>query len=278
LWDLDPIRPHPPWKLPPGLGDILAFRSSSELLLCRFESVDGVHKPFDPDRFPRVVHIRDLLGPDPTRPVARLPDYQRINASVTSPDGRMFVLSMIREGPDSTRHVVTAIDSRTGEALWSREQWKKGRNGVLVMDPGGSYVAGDSGEEQGEPHFRLWRLADGEPVPTNPAFAVPIIPEAMGPGARLLACGDGEGPSLRLHLGEPEGTILRLGVDGLVHPFTAKFDREGRRIAWGQANGIVCVCDLPRVLGQLKEARLVPENSNSPEFPVEVRADGVPVP
>jgi eukaryotic-like serine/threonine-protein kinase len=120
LWDLDPCRLRKLWPLPPGLSDALAFRSSSELLLCRFECADGVHRPYDNTtvQFPRVVQIRNLLGHDSLRPIGKLTGYQRLNAAAASPDGRMFVLSAIRDGPDPTRHVVASIGSRNGEVLW----------------------------------------------------------------------------------------------------------------------------------------------------------------
>jgi hypothetical protein len=171
----------------------------------------------------------------------------------------MFVLSLIREGPDATRHVVTAIESRTGGVLWWFEHQKVERSGMLVMDPGGSYVGSDPVPSPGKQPFVLLSLANGGRVPTKPWFALPSIPQAMGPGARILACTDDViplSPSLRLHLGESENTILRLGIDGGIHQYTATFDQEGRRIAWGQADGIVCVCDLDEVFRRLKEARL----------------------
>ncbi len=239
LWDLDTFHPYPPWNLPPGLSDALAFPSASELLLCRFECVGGVHRPYgnNPNQFPRVVHIRNLLGSDPLHPIGPLRGFERLNASVASPDGRMFVLSLIREGPDRSRHVVASIGSRTSAVLWSREHYRDAWDGNLVMDPGGSYVGSNAEPSPGEAPFVLLNLSNGERVPTKPYLSLSCNPLAIGPGMRIVACADDESqgsPVLRLHLGESDGTILRLGIDGGISGYIPTFDRGGRRLAWGQ--------------------------------------------
>ena len=261
LWDLDSFQPRPPWNLPPGLCDALAFHSPTELLLCRFECVDGIHRPYgnDPNQYPRVTQIRNLLGPDPAQPIGRLTGFQRLNVSATSPDGRMFVLNLISEGLDSSRHVVAAIGSRNGQILWSREQQVVARTGLLVMDPSGAYVGSDAESSPGKQSFVFLSLANGGLVSTKPYLFLSCIPRAIAPGTRIVACVDNESqvsPVLQLHPGESDGTILRLGIDGGFSGYTPTFDRGGRRFAWGQEDGIVCVCDLDEVLRRLKEAGL----------------------
>jgi hypothetical protein len=122
------------------------------------------------------------------------------------------------------------------------------------MDPGGSFVV--SGAEPGweKQPFMLLRLEDGDPVPVKPTFALPHMPRAISLGSRILASLDvtsQEAPVLRLHDGESDGTILRLGIDGGAHLPSATFDRLGRRIAWGQEDGVVYVCDIAEVYGRL---------------------------
>jgi hypothetical protein len=150
---------------------------------------------------------------------------------------------------------VAAIDSRTAKFLWPpREPHKGVGDGMLMMDPSGSFVGSDSGLSSDNPSFVLLRIADGDTVPIKPSFNWPNIPHAMGPRARIFASIDQMSQELlaiRLHSGTSERTFLRLGIDGGIHISTAVFDRSGRHIAWGRLDGIVCVCDLAEVHGRL---------------------------
>jgi hypothetical protein len=129
-------------------------------------------------------------------------------------------------------------------------------------DKGEKGTRGKRGQQGGKRDIQHFTCPTNLDVPfpsTKPYLSPSCNALAITPGIRIVACADYESQeslALRLHLGESESTILRLGIDGGNNAYTPTFDRGGRRLAWGQDDGIVCVCDLDEVLRRLKAVGL----------------------
>jgi eukaryotic-like serine/threonine-protein kinase len=244
LWEVVSAKELGSWNLPWGLADRLAFDAKGRLLLFRVETVDG-QPPFGnvPWRqHPRVCRIRNLLGPDPARPLAEIHDFNRavLDAAVT-PNGSFFVATG-RGGPDGKQRTLRVYDGLTGK-----------EHGSLLLDPEkhhGFYL---------DPTGRL--LADCHDGRT-------VLREVPS----LRTCGELEGGTLcvgppagyRLHgtlnplyqlvltRGQDRTPLVAFDLDRLTA--VGRFSLDGTRCAMGLESGDVMVSDFPEVrrrLGQL---------------------------
>ena len=103
LWDLRTGAAIRSWDLPAGLGDELIYRGPGHILLARFETKDGRGEPFtqyDPETYPRVCVVRDLLRPDARTPLAVIADFSIYPQQLQfTPDGA----SLLAQGLGGTR-------------------------------------------------------------------------------------------------------------------------------------------------------------------------------
>jgi WD40 repeat protein/tRNA A-37 threonylcarbamoyl transferase component Bud32 len=256
LWDVATGQPvRPPWELPAGLVDILAFPSADELLLFRLETQDRKAAPlggFRPDRFPRVGRLRNLLA-EPVREV-ELPDFNfHVLCAAAAPDGRYFVIEGIHAGPEGKGQSILAVDGRTGARQWERPAPEVTHAAWVLFDPTGEWLAVEGHTPTG--HMPLVRPATGKEVQT-----LAPRPLALGPGARLVVA-DGTGraggllPGLALRARDGEEPLVVLGVEDTATS-APLFDRSGDRVAWGNGDGTVTVCRLSAIRKRLAEVGL----------------------
>jgi WD40 repeat protein len=249
LWDLGSGKTLRAWPLPPGLMDQLAFGSSERLVAFRCETLNSLSVPIGNDfrRYPRVCRIRNLLGPDPLRPLVEFRGFnRRIHGAVTAPDGRAFIVAGSHDGPDGRYRAIQALDGMTGEELWSMlcgtfdEQHEN-----LVIQRAGENVVASSWDGSTERVILLscstgkkLRLLDHRPGSPSPdwKYFVREVPERHG---------------VSLHDGD-ERQLLTLGIDWILGDWSVRpFSSDGKRLAWGNADGGVMIADLEEIGARL---------------------------
>jgi WD40 repeat protein/tRNA A-37 threonylcarbamoyl transferase component Bud32 len=257
LWDVDGGVEVRSWPLPPGLADALAFPAEGRLLLFREEARDRKTPPLSgapPAQYPRVGRLRDLLAPDPGREI-EVPEFDwAVHAAAAAPRGRVFVIEGIHAGPGGKQLSALAIDGLTGERLWSRPAPEAKGYAWVFVDPAGE-VAGVSAHADGD-EFLLLRATTGELV-----RSLPRPPLGLGPGARQLLMpgptrGAGLHPGFALLPGPGTSPAVVLGIDDAPSTGAALFSAAGDRLAWGNTDGTVTLCDLEAVRARLAEVGL----------------------
>ena len=162
LWDLTTGALLATWKLPPGLQDTVAFHASGKLLLIRYETKQGKLAPFseaDPKDHPRVIRVRDLLGPNPEKPIREVTYFnQHVYRIIAPPDGRNFVVWGTHRGPDGNQQLVRGF-----ETLSNREPWSNTDSGVSPTDPTGQWLLVGANIVNWQPANSTdrWNLASG---------------------------------------------------------------------------------------------------------------------
>jgi WD40 repeat protein len=255
LWDADTGKELGAWKLPDGLQDTLAFRKDNQLLLLRMESIDG--EPLADSLtsrvdHPRVMRLRNLLGDRPTHPVRVITDFNwHVHHTAATPDGKYFVVEGLH-GPRGGTRSVNAYDALTGEKLWTLpSQTSLGAAAWFHFDPTGKVLSlGDGGR--------------------NFLFDMPsrALLRDFGEGALCL------GPEAKRWLGVSranttdrslicsvydqgrERPSLQIAIKSDTISVVSQFSPDGRKIAWGNADGTVSVCDLVEVQRRLAEVDL----------------------
>jgi WD40 repeat protein len=249
LWDVETGQEERSWTLPPGFQDHLAFRANGQLRLIRYETRDGAPpvSRTHPRDHPRVCHVRDLLGPNPDRPIATVSTYDRgVDYLKAAPDGSYFLVEGFM-GTEAPRRSFGAYDGPTGRLLWQKDL-NLGNSAGAILDATGTlmrYTPAGSGDTVVE--MPSGRITD----------AVPGKYDLLGPLGRFVA-------RRRASLGEP--TVFDLhhrAADAAFATFIMddeqgwlEFHPDGRRIAWGIPDGSVLVCDLAEVQRRLAQADL----------------------
>lgn len=121
VWDVATGEMVKTWRLSEGLSDRLAFPGPNRLLLFRVETEIGEFGPFgpiDPIKYPRVCRVRDLLGPDPIKPVAEIRDCNLgVFGSECSPDGKCYVIEGLGDSRGNVTRVANLYEGPTGKKL-----------------------------------------------------------------------------------------------------------------------------------------------------------------
>jgi hypothetical protein len=151
IWDTNSGRERGRWSFSPGFIDTLAFAGPEQLLLLRMETKDGKARPdgSNAQTNPRLVHIRNLLGPDPMHPLGRIEDFNwhRHEAAATS-DGKIFFVEGLDQSSGQLSHKINAYEATTGKRLWSISIKRSPTHSAeLRIDPTGrflSFLADDS--------------------------------------------------------------------------------------------------------------------------------------
>jgi serine/threonine protein kinase/WD40 repeat protein len=151
LWDLETGQILGRWTLPEGLLDHMVFQGKDRLILARAETSDPTVPPYgsgsDPARYPRHAAIYDLLGPNPTRPIRILREFNLyLRAAALSSDGKTLVLDgFAGTNMKASVRSVAAFDLASGRRLWSHRPRvplaKDSALGDLELDRTGKYVA-----------------------------------------------------------------------------------------------------------------------------------------
>jgi WD40 repeat protein len=241
------------WALPPGSRNLLAFPNSNSLLLFREED-ENVSDTELVSVHPCTYKARDLLGPSPADPIFVTKDFNRtlLDCALTD-DGATLLLEGTRREGDGQRRHVKAYDARTGAERWSLASTRTPMSGSLALDPVGHFVAlrTDNRVNQGT----LVDVASGAVVASlEPA------PACLGPeGKRLVIYGPGSSREKErgyaLCRRDDTSPCLVLGMDTMPS-FRPAFSRDGRLLAWSNADGTVSVCNLPVLRNRFTEVGL----------------------
>jgi hypothetical protein len=252
LWDTETGREVRVWRdFPPGLGDVMAFRNDGALLWMRMETEDGTVPPvseFPPQRYPRVCWLRNLLGGEPLTPLTALKDFNhRILAATATSDGRFFAMEGIRNEPAGQAQSMLVLDGTTAAVRWSLEMPQVTTTGWLLFDPTGEllgYDAHDGGT------MMLVEPATGRPVGAWKNRVVclgPHVALALAFGQRVPA---GLGTTFGLWRPGDARPLAELSTDS-ERSLQPVFSRAGDRVAWGNGDGTVTVCDLEAIRTRL---------------------------
>ena len=182
------------------------------------------------------------MAPDPTKPVAEITEFNRhVYITAASPDGSTFVAEGIHEGPDGQRRTVRAFDGLTGSELWSIPSTSNAQSGNLKIDPTGE----------------LLLFADGQ----GPGTLVELrsakfrgerrVSRCLSPGAKHAAEYGPEGYAVSLLRGDSDEPFLRFDTGAPSHCKEPRFSPDGQRVAWGDQQGTVFVCEIREVLRRL---------------------------
>jgi WD40 repeat protein len=251
LWDTESGRELARWDgLPPGLADVLAFPPDGGLLLFRVETPDERVPRFgsDPKEYPRIGRARDLLGAKPREPLWEVKEFSgRVLSTAAPADGRLVVVEGAGDGPGATQ-ALQVRDFRTGEIRWALPSPRVTNSAWHALDPAGEYLGFDAHGDPGR--WELHELATGRRLRSWPTGF-----SAVGPGARTLLRGGDAGetglkPGFELCRGEDGARLVTLGFDS-ERGLWVVFDRTGNRLAWGNNDGTVTVCDLEEVRRRL---------------------------
>ena len=101
LWEVESGQEQACWSLPPGINDNLAFdRTGKRLLLSRMETMKGLLPPVSEvswKEHPRVLHLRDLLSANPTKPFQQITYFNRYGYGGSgTDDGSCLIFGGIR--------------------------------------------------------------------------------------------------------------------------------------------------------------------------------------
>jgi WD40 repeat protein/tRNA A-37 threonylcarbamoyl transferase component Bud32 len=121
LWEVESGKEVGSWDLPPGFVDLIGFHALGKLLLFRVETVDGRGFPggTDPLKHPRVCRVRDLLRPDPLKPIYELTEFNGHVYLARSPDdASYFVVDGIGGRPKAWKRAIKAFDGLTGNVIF----------------------------------------------------------------------------------------------------------------------------------------------------------------
>jgi WD40 repeat protein len=250
LWDVATgTKLRPPWQLPPALADALAFdQTGTRLLLFRYETVDGV-PPYGTDRgrHPRICCIRDLLGPQPLRPLAQSRAFDwHIGWAAADPAGRRFYAGGWH-GKGGRHRTIKAFAALTGEHLWSVPAKEGPHRGAL--EPSGDLLAVCLDGTQ----TQVVATASGKEVPSIPRGGIVVL----GPGAQTFLVQVGlDGGSLALYRPGGQAPLVTLRGPTWHSSVVSPFSPDGRFATWGNADGTISVCDIEQVRRRLAEVGL----------------------
>ncbi len=260
LWDVATGELVKTWKLPEGLVDLLAFPEPNRLLLYRVETETGEFGPFervDPIKYPRVCRVRDLLGPNPLKPVAEIRDCNLgVFEAQCSPDGKYYAIEGIGGSPGNAIRIANLYEGTNGKKLGPLPTQKPVRFdiGVFNFDPSGAVL--NFTYDDGSQSYLL----------EMPSRAVlrqfEQAPRCLGPLAKrwILSSSATVDQAGTLALLDPERQepLIRFLLDLAGTTWTGKpqFSPDGLHLVWGNPSGAVTVVDLVEVNRRLSEIGL----------------------
>jgi serine/threonine protein kinase/WD40 repeat protein len=254
IWDLDRHRLLAQWALSEGLDGGLAFRGEGRLLLLRTETRSGKNPPFGhvkPTDDPRVIRLYDLLGPNPTKAVKEITDFDwHVDSIAVTPDASYYVVDGSGTVEGRPKRLVNVFQGPGGKLLDSVSSRLPANSGTCatVFDPTGKVISLVL-----DPDNRATVLE----VPSLRTLTTIVEPgfQCLGPGAtrwcarRTLSSGQ---PTMALvderHPEQPYVQIL-LERQGQFSRFTP----DGQSVVWCNQDGTVSVCDLTLVNRRLTE-------------------------
>ena len=242
------------WNLPPALNDTLGFRDKDRLVLCRTETLDGKQPPyseFPASTHPRVARLRQLIQPDSVKLLAEFPDFNRKVFGVFAPmDGRFFLVQGIHDDGTNRTTLFKVFDGDSGKELWQRACVSSNEPRIHLADSSGKLIAfrEDISPVTVVVDTTLWR--------TDKTF--PFFPFAIRSEPRLYAANTVlslESRGIGLYDGLGPAPLITLGIDAPVS-FVVEFDPTGQRLAWGNTDGTVTVCNVEEIRERLRPVGL----------------------
>ena len=115
----------------------------------------------DREKHPLVCRVRDLLGPDPSKPLHEFDDFSLdIRAILASANGGFFVVEGRTGKSKESHHVVKAFDSLMGRVVWSLppERFPSYLSGGWALDPSGKRFLIGSRTKENKP-FNLLEMS-----------------------------------------------------------------------------------------------------------------------
>jgi WD40 repeat protein len=254
LWDLVTGKEIWAWTLPQGYADTLAFdRDGSRLLLFRTEAANkkAFQQPWQ--KHPRVCRLYELKRDTKTpKMLKEYKDMPRlVLCAAAAPDGSYFV-AQGQDGPAENGHLLLVVDGTTGKEIVKRRLSNTKGYAGIGLDPAGKFL--------------IYSATGANPptlvkMPEVTAIEAPDMSVGcLGPGAEFWArlanepTGQASGYALcRRGQWEP---LMTLGLGSHPTSVLSQFNPAGTKLAWGNADGTVYLCDLPRIENALAKAGL----------------------
>lgn len=234
LWDVATGERSRPWQLPAGLVDQLKFNARGELIAARCEPAQSAGLP--PERSNCIVHVRNLSTGEMLLPI---PDFAAKVVSIAlDTAAEHVVVEGDCFGPEGVRRRIAAFEIATGRELWRHSSGPTLDWSSLCIDPTGSHVGY---RETVEGWSVVASLRTGA-VERGIEHLLELGPRAdtlvqcyewgEASGVAVLERGSVR-PSLRLRRETLESRVV--------------LDAAGARLAWGNADGTVTLCDLAAI-------------------------------
>jgi serine/threonine protein kinase/WD40 repeat protein len=254
-WDVGTGKAVGNCRLPPGLGNSLAFQSPDKLLLFRVETEDMKHSPDSgapADKFPRVCRVHDLLAKDAEKPLYSLLGLVWFDTACPE-DGSYFVAHGFVNTKEGRKYHYKAFESRTGKLLLDYEyDGKDGRGAAPMFHQGGKLLAfRHPGQEAGT----FMEMPTGTPRGALSDDAA-IDPAAEWWGRAPTADSSKQWFGVALYRRGTVGPVVTFSVDTISTGKDLKFDKTGTSFAWGTGDGTVLVYDLPKIRRRLASVGL----------------------
>jgi WD40 repeat protein/tRNA A-37 threonylcarbamoyl transferase component Bud32 len=261
LWDVATGEPIKTWRLPEGLVERFAFPDPDRLLLFRVETETGEVGPFsnaDRRKHPRVCRVRNLLRPEPLKPLAEIRDFNfHVFLSECSPDGKYYAIEGLGDSSGKVRRIANLYEGPTGKKLGALPtqnpiDWD---GAWFNFDPTGTmlnYAYSDHAYRR----FLLEMPSRAVLRQFDPG------PTCLGPRAKrwLMSSGatdDHPAALILLEHGREEPLVkFVLDLGGAVGTGKPRFSSDGQHLVWGGPSGGVMVVDLVEVNRRLSELGL----------------------
>ena len=200
--------------------------------------------------------IRELQGPDTTRPIAEIEDFNlHVLTAAVSRDGSCIAIEGLSGPPEAAARSIAVYEGTTGRWLWPvpSQQTSADLGAGVGFDPTGRLLAVRLAEDDsstllevpsGDVVGRIIALIFVRRPRSHPVVRVPL---------RLEGAGERDSP---LHArGEAEPLITFLLDQGGTSS-SPRFSPDGRHAAWGHPDGTVDLVDLPEVRRRLAAIEL----------------------
>jgi hypothetical protein len=260
LFNLESGRVERSWDLPGGLDGGLAFTDDNRLISARTETRDPRKLPLSnavPTEFPRVVHVRNLMGSDSLKPLCAFDEFNwTVYAMGLSRDGRYLAIEGTG-GPLGESRLARLYEASTGKLLGPlvTEVSRPPDGSVILFDPTGSVLGHVADPRRG---LNLYA------VPSRTLIREDVSnPISLSAGARRWLRSensiafDGRVVSFALHQFDRNAPLVHLAMESELSgrcPFGP--DPCGRFFAQGNRDGSVKVADLETIQRRLSQFSL----------------------
>jgi WD40 repeat protein len=228
LWDLSTGEERG-WRLPQGLCDSMAFdHEGKSLFLFRAER----------EEIASVCRLRNLLAARPESPLWENSYFDgRVHTSAMTRDAAYVVVAGER-GRAGARKTTRLFRTSDGADLTANESMRLG----YELDTSGKVMAIENGTKGAD----LLELPSGRQIDRLGSF-----PTCLSPGAVYVMARQPNG--FGLYRRHDELPLVTLGMNVTSLSMQAQFSSDGKRLAWGNVDGSVFVCEIEELRRQLSE-------------------------